>query len=78
MLFEIFAIIIIFLEGVLCAFCYRLGIKDGSNNTNTFSMASSTKPPPGKAKIETDRYNAILDNINAYDGTGSGQRDVTP
>lgn len=51
--------------------CYRAGLRDGKGD------------PPAplfrvkKGKVETDaRLDAVLDNIDSYDGTSAGQKEV--
>jgi len=60
---------------VLCVHCYRMGLRDGMH-----MQAGKVPEPvqmPVKATVKrTDKYDAILANIDAYDGTGKGQRVV--
>ena len=59
----------------LCVHCYRMGLRDGMH-----MQAGKVPEPvqmPVKATVKrTDKYDAILANIDAYDGTGKGQRVV--
>lgn len=60
---------------VLCVHCYRMGLRDGMH-----MQAGKVPEPvqmPVKATVKrTDKYDTILANIDAYDGTGKGQRVV--
>ena len=64
---------------VLGAEIYRKGIEHGKNFTN--STKSEAVFPKMKKKIskndaEIDRYNAILRNLEAFDGTSAGQEEI--
>lgn len=60
---------------VLCVRCYRLGLRDG------MGAKEGKMPEPvrsmGRATVKkADKYDDILANIDAYDGTGKGQRAI--
>mgnify|MGYP000071026695 FL=1 len=60
---------------VLCVHCYRMGLRDGMH------MQAGKVPEPVQMPVKAtvkraDKYDAILANIDAYDGTGKGQRVV--
>ena len=57
------------------AYCYRLGLRDGMHVQE--GIAPEPAKMPVKATVKrTDKYDTILANIDAYDGTGKGQRVV--
>ena len=59
----------------LCVYCYRLGLRDGMHVQE--GIAPEPAKMPLKATVKrTDKYDTILANIDAYDGTGKGQRVV--
>ena len=74
---------LVFTVGVLCIVCFWLGAKVGQ----TVSKGEEIKLPnpveayrehktKTEAQQEQDRYNTILRNIESYDGTSTGQREV--
>ena len=72
MLFENLCLLALVVMGLACALFYRLGLKEGQGE----KVSAPTFKRPTKAKIERDRYDTILDNINAYDGSAKGQKEV--
>ena len=69
--------------GILCIVCFWLGAKVGQ----TVSKGEEIKLPnpveayrehktKAESQHEQDRYNTIMRNIETYDGTSSGQREV--
>lgn len=71
--------------GVLCIVCFLTGASVGQK----VSRGEEVKPPAinpieayrereakKEAKAEQDRLDAIMQNIESYDGTGYGQKDV--
>lgn len=72
MLFENLCLLALVVMGLACGFFYRLGIKEGQGEKVSVPTFKRTV----KAKIERDRYDTILDNINAYDGSAKGQKEV--
>lgn len=75
----IVAILMIPIVGSLVFFSYRQGIKDAK----AMKEDKSLKPVVDKKarKVEQDkeikRMNTILENINNYNGSAVGQRDVS-
>lgn len=80
MLFECFGVLALAagLGGMLLA-CYRQGWRDGR------AVERTGEPEPllqltakeGEAKLEEQaRFDALLANIEAYDGSGVGQREI--
>lgn len=63
--------------GLFLFSAYRQGIKDGMRFKSGKAPEPIVKerPKSGKAK-EDRRLNTILSNIDAYDGTGKGQKDI--
>ena len=72
MLFELLASVTIVILGVGWVFCYRLGFKEGQAG----KVIAAPVKKRTRAKIEPDRYDVILENINAYDGSAKGQKEV--
>jgi len=76
-------IIAVLVTGALCIACFFIGAKVGQTASRGENIAL---PDIGKAKRELQerkeadkeqkRYNAILENIERYDGTASGQKDI--
>ena len=77
--------LVIIAVGALCIGCFCVGAKVGQ----TVVKGEDVKLPElnpmkaireGQAKREAeeqqDKFNTILHNIEAYDGTGNGQKDV--
>ena len=57
----------------LCVHCYRMGLRDGMHMQE--GIAPEPVRMPVKATVKrTDKYDAILANIDAYDGTEKGQK----
>lgn len=78
-------ILLILTVGALCVACFFVGAKVGQ----TVAKGEDIKPPqidPMKvfreheerqeAKKEQERMDAIMRNIDRYDGTGIGQEDI--
>lgn len=78
-------IVLVLVVGAMCCTCFFLGAKVGQ----TVSKGEDIKTPtvnPLKAyreheqrkamQAEQDRLDTILQNIEAYDGTANGQKDV--
>ena len=74
MWFETLCLLMVVFEAVFCVYCYRLGLKDGARVEKT---PEKPRKKPANATVIRDKYDDILDNINAYDGTGANQKDVT-
>lgn len=82
---ELFIILLLAVTGTLCCVCFFIGAKVGQK----VSKGEEIKLPsinPVKAvreheerraaEREQTRLETIMENIEAYDGTGYGQRDV--
>jgi len=74
MWFEIICLLFMAFLCVFSVYCYRLGLKDGAGTPET---PKQEKKKPANAQVVRDKYDDILDNINAYDGSGANQKDVT-
>ena len=70
---------------VLCVYCYRLGLRDGEapragaagaarGGFAQQTAAGHAAAPAGAQGWRADKYDAILANIDAYDGTEKGQK----
>lgn len=68
-------------------FSYTLGLKNGQALTNKKELESINPVKRIKKELdnyqhekevkdEVDRVNIIMDNINSYDGTSNGQKEV--
>lgn len=78
-------LLIILAIGALCIACFFIGAKVGqaASRGQTIELPKVDPMKPIKehqdrkqAKAEQDRYDAILRNIENYDGTEAGQKDV--
>lgn len=78
-------ILLILTVGALCVACFFVGAKVGQ----TVAKGEDIKPPQidplkpfrereerQEAKREQERMDAIMRNIDRYDGTGIGQEDI--
>lgn len=78
MLYDIGFVVLALLSPVLVLIAYRQGVKDrvqqdkGQALQPFFNVPKSAKPNKADAMMQT-----LLDNINAYDGTSQGQKDVS-
>lgn len=80
------AIVLIFLLAFIACNCFTLGAeiyRKGIEHGKKFGSAAPSAPiiskPAKKAVKESDeikRYNAILRNLEAYDGTSTGQEEI--
>ena len=78
-------ILLVLITGALCVACFFVGAKVGRTVSNG-ERVELPKVDLGKAKrerqerkeadIEQEKYNTILENIERYDGTPSGQKDI--
>lgn len=76
-------ILLVLVTGALCVACFFIGAKVGQTASRGENI---TLPDPVKAKRERqerkdadreqERYNTILENIERYDGTPTGQKDI--
>lgn len=75
MIFEVLAI------GFVCMACFLLGAKVGSkteirNPVEVVQERKEKREAKMEAKAEQDRIAIIMQNIEGYDGTSYGQKDV--
>lgn len=75
----------ILLTGTLCCVCFLIGAKVGQKVSNGERVELPSVNPikamqeskdRKEAEKEQDKVEAILRNIERYDGTGKGQEDV--
>ena len=77
MLYDIGFVLLSILSPILVLIAYRQGVKDRIQQDNKeplqpfFNLPKSSKMSKEDIQVQT-----ILDNIDAYDGTGAGQKDV--
>lgn len=78
-------ILLVLITGALCVACFFIGAKVGQTASKgepiELPKVDPLKPikehqDRKQAKAEQDRYDAILRNIENYDGTEAGQKDV--
>lgn len=78
-------ILLVLITGALCVACFFIGAKVGqaASKGEPIELPKVDPLKPIKehqdrkqAKAEQDRYDAILRNIENYDGTEAGQKDV--
>ena len=65
------------LGGVLIVTAYRIGLSDGmkissGKNVSVFKVQHRDK----RHVAEESKYNAIMENIENYDGTSKGQKEI--
>ena len=77
-LFEIGLFLLATAWGAGLALCYRLGLRDGlrAGRGEAPRLLPQRAAKAGPVPLEQQRYDAILANIDAYDGTARGQREV--
>ena len=77
--------LLIALVGFINISCFIVGAKVGQKVSKGETIETPTLNPlqairehndKKEAQREQDRYEAILRNVEAYDGTGNGQREV--
>lgn len=71
--------------GTLCIVCFLIGAKVGQTaasgkeikvpTINPVKVVAEYKDSKGY-KEQQERFNTMMDNINNYDGTGLGQKDL--
>jgi hypothetical protein len=75
----------VLVSGVLNVSCFVIGAKVGQNVSKGEKIETPSLNPikaireredRKEAEREQERYDAILRNIESYDGTGRGQEDV--
>lgn len=78
MLFDIGFVALALLSPVLVLIAYRQGVKDRIQQDKQAPLQPffNVHKPTETSKCDI-RTQSILDNINAYDGTSMGQKDVT-
>lgn len=79
MLFECFGLMLLAgAFGLLLVACYRQGLRDGRSVSDGRELAPVLQPTASRQEPDPEaaRYAALLQNIDAYDGTGVGQREV--
>lgn len=67
------------LFGVAAVVIYRLGLRDGARMASGQPPSPVKKHTPGRAAPvpeDVQRLNNILANVERYDGTGQGQKEV--
>lgn len=78
-------LLIILAIGALCIACFFVGAKVGQAASKgeaiEFPKVDPLKPirehqDRKQAQAEQDRYDAILRNVERYDGTAAGQEDI--
>lgn len=81
----LWAILLVFVVGALCCTCFFIGAKVGQTVTKGEDIKTPTVNPlkayreneeRKKEQAEQERMERIMQNIEAYDGTGYGQKDV--
>ena len=64
---------------VVCAssvICFAFGVKVGREEKKGEPVLPKIVTPKKKAQMEKERVEVILENIENYDGTPEGQKDV--
>lgn len=64
---------------VVCAssvICFAFGVKVGRGEKKGEPVLPKIVTPKKKAQMEKERVEVILENIENYDGTPEGQKDV--
>ena len=78
-------VILVLVVGAMCCTCFFLGAKVGKTVTKGDDIKAPAANPlkayrkneqVKAAKAEQERMDTIMQNIEAYDGTGYGQKDV--
>ena len=77
--------LLILTTGLLCIVCFALGAKVGQTVSKGEDIKLPTVNPfeayreheeKKQARMEQDKLNTIMQNIEKYDGTSAGQEDV--
>lgn len=74
-MFEIVAIAALIAIPFFCIFSFRVGFRYGQSKEEVVKPIVKPKAPIID-QPEIDKLNKILDNIDSYDGTGKGQKDI--
>ena len=75
MLFSCIAVAIGIIYGLMLLWAYRIGLKDGLGVKETGEVVSM-EPRQIAGKPPDARLDKILDNIDSYNGTPAGQKEV--
>lgn len=77
MLYDIGFVLLSILSPILVLVAYRQGVKDRIQQDKKEPLQPFFNLPKSSKMSKEDRQTqTILDNIDAYDGTGAGQKDV--
>lgn len=77
MLYDIGFVLLSILSPILVLIAYRQGVKDRIQQDKKEPLQPFFNVPKfSKLSKEDVQTQTILDNIDAYDGTGTGQKDV--
>ena len=79
MLFDIGFILLAFIAPVLVFVSYRQGIRDRQKINKDEPLTPVIKLPKRKERASKDdlKYSQLLKNIDNYDGTANGQKEVS-
>ena len=78
-------VLLVLAVGAMCIGCFLIGAKVGQTVSKGEEITLPTVNPlkayreheaRKQAEMEQNRLDAIMQNIEAYDGTGEGQREV--
>lgn len=78
-------IVLVLAVGAMCIFCFLVGAKVGQTVSKGENIELPTVNPlelyreheqKREAGAEQDRIEVIMANVEAYDGTANGQKDV--
>lgn len=69
-------ILLALVVGAFVFLSYRQGLKDGMRKEKGEELAPVVKSRPKQANKQPDKWDTIMANINAYDGTPKGQKKV--
>ena len=73
----IMTILAAILGGLFLVAAYRIGLRDGMRlKSGREPEAIIKERPKSRPTKEDKRINAILSNIDAYDGTGKNQKEI--
>lgn len=75
MLYSVVTAALGILYGLMLLWAYRIGLKDGLQVKDTGKIEPMEPEEKAPAK-QDERFDRILDNIDAYNGTPSGQKEV--
>ena len=76
-------ILLVLTTGALCIACFFIGVRTGQRVSRgqdikipTIAEVKREREEKREADLERDRLNTILENIDNYDGTSVGQKDI--